>query len=170
MHAINYLMGELQEKYLLTLRVLGGLQSYPSRLKDPDTVDFSTGSVGIGATAPLWAALSHRYVRDQFPETPESGRFISLLGDAELDEGAVWEAITDSGARQLGELVWIVDLNRQSLDRIISDVQIARLQGMFAAAEWQVLTCKWGQPLIPIATIWLPRVAHISRSRHRPLA
>ncbi|MGV8852649.1 MAG: transketolase-like TK C-terminal-containing protein [Rhodoglobus sp.] len=145
LHAINYLMGELQEKYLPTLRSLGGLQSYPSRLKDPDTVDFSTGSVGIGATAPLWAAMSHRYVRDQFPETPESGRFISLLGDAELDEGAVWEAITDSGARQLGELVWIVDLNRQSLDRIIPDVQIARLQGMFAAADWQVLTCKWGR-------------------------
>ncbi|MBH0129312.1 pyruvate dehydrogenase [Salinibacterium sp. NK8237] len=145
LHAINYLMGELAEEYLPTLRSLGGLQSYPSRLKDPDTVDFSTGSVGIGATAPLWAAMSHRYVRDQFPETPESGRFISLLGDAELDEGAVWEAITDSGARQLGELVWIVDLNRQSLDRIIPDVQIARLQGMFAAADWQVLTCKWGR-------------------------
>ncbi|WP_215730448.1 hypothetical protein [Rhodoglobus vestalii] len=107
MHAINYLMGERQEKYLPTLRELGGLQSYPSRLKDPDTVDFSTGSAGIGATAPLRAALSHRYVRDQFPETPESGGFISLLGNAELDEGAVWEAITDSGARQLGELVGI---------------------------------------------------------------
>ena len=145
LHAINYLLGELGEEYLPTLRELGGLQSYPSRLKDPDTVDFSTGSVGIGATAPLWAAMSHRYLRDQFPETPESGRFISLLGDAELDEGAVWEAVTDSGARQLGELVWIVDLNRQSLDRVIPDVQIARLQGMFAAADWQVLTCKWGR-------------------------
>lgn len=145
LHSINYLIGELQEKYLPTLRALGGLQSYPSRLKDPDTVDFSTGSVGIGATAPLWAAMSHRYVRDQFPETPTSGRFFSLLGDAELDEGAVWEAVTDSGARQLGELVWIVDLNRQSLDRVIPDVQIARLQGMFAAADWQVLTCKWGR-------------------------
>ncbi|EAR25506.1 Transketolase [marine actinobacterium PHSC20C1] len=152
LHAINYLMGELQEKYLPTLRALGGLQSYPSRLKDPDTVDFSTGSVGIGATAPLWAAMSHRYVRDQFPETPESGRFISLLGDAELDEGAVWEAVTDSGARQLGELVWIVDLNRQSLDRVIPDVQIARLQGMFAAADWQVLTCKWGRRIQSLFT------------------
>lgn len=98
-------MGELLEKYLPTLRALGRFQSYPSRLKNPDTVDFSTGSVGIGATAPLWAAMSHRYVRDQFPETPESGRFISLLGDAELDDGAVWEAVTNSGARQLGELV-----------------------------------------------------------------
>ncbi|MDQ1060265.1 pyruvate dehydrogenase E1 component [Arthrobacter globiformis] len=145
LHAINYLLGDLDERYLPALRAKGGLQSYPSRLKDPDTVDFSTGSVGIGATAPLWAAMSHRYLRDQFPDTPRAGRFISLLGDAELDEGAVWEAITDTGARQLGELLWIVDLNRQSLDRVIPDVQIKRLQGMFAAAGWQVLTCKWGR-------------------------
>ncbi|EMY34628.1 putative transketolase [Arthrobacter crystallopoietes BAB-32] len=145
LHSINYLLGELDESYLGRLREKGGLQSYPSRLKDPDTVDFSTGSVGIGATAPIWAAMSHRYLRDQFPETPKGGRFISLLGDAELDEGAVWEAVTDPGVRQLGELLWIVDLNRQSLDRVIPDVQIQRLQGMFAAADWQVLTCKWGR-------------------------
>ena len=144
LHAINYLLGDLDEKYLTTLRSKGGLQPYPSRAKDPDTVDFSTGSVGIGATAPLWAALSHRYVKEHFPQAPEAGRFYSLLGDAEMDEGAVWEAIIDPEVRQLGEAVWIVDLNRQSLDRIIPDVQIARLQGMFAAADWQVLTCKWG--------------------------
>ncbi len=144
LHAINYLLGGLDESYLPRLRERGGLQSYPSRTKDPDQVDFSTGSVGIGATAPLWAAMSHRYLRDQFPGTPKAGRFISLLGDAELDEGAIWEAITDPGARRLGELLWIVDLNRQSLDRVIPDIQIERLQGMFAAADWQVLTCKWG--------------------------
>jgi pyruvate dehydrogenase E1 component len=152
LHAINYLLGDLDEGYLPMLRAKGGLQSYPSRLKDPDTVDFSTGSVGIGATAPLWAAMSHRYLRDQFPDTPRAGRFVSLLGDAELDEGAVWEAITDTGARQLGELLWIVDLNRQSLDRVIPDVQIERLQGMFAAAGWQVLTCKWGRRIQKLFT------------------
>lgn len=147
LHAINYLLGDLDERYLSTLRAEGGLQPYPSRAKDPDTVDFSTGSVGIGATAPVWAALSHRYLRDRFPETPVGGRFISLLGDAEMDEGAVWEAIIDPEVRQLGEVVWIVDLNRQSLDRVIPDVQIRRLQGMFAAADWQVLTCTWGRRL-----------------------
>ena len=144
LHAINYLLGDLDEQYLTTLRSKGGLQPYPSRSKDPDTVDFSTGSVGIGATAPLWAALSHRYLKEHFPQAPDAGRFYSLLGDAEMDEGAVWEAIIDPEVRQLGEAVWIVDLNRQSLDRIIPDKQIARLQGMFAAADWQVLTCKWG--------------------------
>ena len=43
LHAINYLLGELDESYLTTLRAFGGLQSYPSRIKDPDPVDYSTG-------------------------------------------------------------------------------------------------------------------------------
>ncbi|MBP6994991.1 MAG: pyruvate dehydrogenase [Phycicoccus sp.] len=145
LHAINYLLGDLDPRYLTTLRAKGGLQSYPSRLKDPDTVDFSTGSVGIGATAPLWAAMSHRYLRTHLPDVPEAGRFISLLGDAELDEGAIWEAIADPSVSHLGELLWVVDLNRQSLDRVVPDMQIARLQGMFASAGWQVITLKWGR-------------------------
>jgi pyruvate dehydrogenase E1 component len=145
LHSINYLLGDLDEQYLGKLRERGGLQSYPSRTKDPDRVDFSTGSVGIGATATIWAALSHRYVNDHFPASRPTRRFIALLGDAELDEGAVWEAVADSSVVKLGEVVWIVDLNRQSLDRIIPDVQIHRLQGMFQAAGWQVLICKWGR-------------------------
>nr|WP_225983949.1 transketolase C-terminal domain-containing protein [Epidermidibacterium keratini] len=145
LHAINFLLGELDPSYLSTLRAKGGLQSYPSRLKDPDVVDFSTGSVGIGATAPIWAAIAHRYLASHFPTTAEAGRFISLLGDAELDEGAIWEAIADPAVPQLGELLWVVDLNRQSLDRVVPDVQIHRLQGMFEAAGWQVVTLKWGR-------------------------
>src|SRR6202046_5747098 len=145
LHAVNYLLGDLDEAYLPTLRAKGGLQSYPSRLKDPDTVDFSTGSVGIGATAALWAAVAHRYIASQFPGSPPAGRFISLLGDAELDEGAIWEAVADPAVAHLGELLWVVDLNRQSLDRVVPDIQIERLQGMVAAAGWQVLTVKWGR-------------------------
>lgn len=147
LHAINFLLGDLDPNYLPTLREKGGLQSYPSRLKDPDTVDFSTGSVGIGATAALWAAIAHRYVASHFPETPEAGRFISLLGDAELDEGAIWEAVADPSVASLGELLWVVDLNRQSLDRVVPDIQIHRLQGMFSAAGWEVVTLPWGRRL-----------------------
>ena len=147
LHAINYLLGDLEERYLSTLRLKGGLQSYPSRLKDPDTVDFSTGSVGIGATAALWAAMSHRYAKSHFESTPDAGRFVSLLGDAELDEGAIWEAVADPSVAKLGELLWIVDLNRQSLDRVVPDLQIHRLMGMFKAAGWQVITLKWGRTI-----------------------
>ena len=146
LHAINHLLGELDPAYLTTLRALGGLQSYPSRSKDPDPVDYSTGSVGIGATAPIWGAIARRYVNTHFGGAG-AGRQYALLGDAELDEGAIWEAVLDPAVSRLGELVWIVDLNRQSLDRVVPDIAAGRLQGMFAAAGWQVLTVKYGRLL-----------------------
>ncbi|GAA1958192.1 transketolase-like TK C-terminal-containing protein [Amycolatopsis minnesotensis] len=146
LHAINYLLGSLDERYLTTLREFGGLQSYPSRSKDPDPVDYSTGSVGIGATAPIWGAVARRYV-ETATGGAGTGRQFSLVGDAELDEGAIWEAILDPSVADLGELVWIVDLNRQSLDRVVPNIAAGRLRGMFAAAGWQVLTLKYGHLL-----------------------
>ena len=146
LHAINYLLGELDESYLTTLRAFEGLQSYPSRSKDPDQPDYSTGSVGIGATAPIWGALARRYLNSHFGAAG-TGRQYSLVGDAELDEGAVWEAVLDPMVAELGEVVWIVDLNRQSLDRVVPNIGTPRLQGMFAAAGWQVVTVKYGQQL-----------------------
>jgi pyruvate dehydrogenase E1 component len=146
LHAISYLLGELNSSYLTTLRQFGGLQSYPSRAKDPDVVDYSTGSVGIGATAPIWGALARRYVEGRFGGAG-AGRQYSLLGDAELDEGAIWEAVQDPMVPGLGEIVWIVDLNRQSLDRVVPGIAAEKLQGMFGAAGWQVLTLKYGRLL-----------------------
>jgi pyruvate dehydrogenase E1 component len=89
LHAIDYLLGQLDAEYLTTLREFGGLQSYPSRLKDPVPADFSTGSVGIGATATIWSAIAHRYIAAH-ADVPRGGRQVAPLGDAELDEGAVW--------------------------------------------------------------------------------
>src|SRR6185312_16858804 len=137
---------ELSAPQLETLRAFGGLQSYPSRTKDPDPADYSTGSVGIGATAPIWGALARRYVDAHFGGAG-TGRQYSILGDAELDEGACWEAVLDPMVGELGEVVWIVDLNRQSLDRVVPILGATRLQGMFAAAGWQVLTVKYGHLL-----------------------
>jgi pyruvate dehydrogenase E1 component len=146
LHAINYLLGRLDREYLTTLRQFGGLQSYPSRTKDPDPVDYSTGSVGIGATAPIWGALAHRYVAGHF-DVPVGGRQIALIGDAELDEGAIWEAIADPMVARLGEVMWVVDLNRQSLDRVVPDIAAGRLAGMFEAAGWHVEMVKYGPRL-----------------------
>jgi pyruvate dehydrogenase E1 component len=151
LHAINYLLGQLDEKYMTTLREFGGLQSYPSRAKDPDPVDYSTGSVGIGATAPIWGAVARRYVNETIADTGR-GRQYSLVGDAELDEGAVWEAVLDSSVSELGEIVWIVDLNRQSLDRVVPNIAAGRLEKMFAAAGWQVITVMFGKLLDELFT------------------
>src|SRR3954470_11227182 len=144
LHAIEYLLGRLDPKYLTTLREFGGLQSYPSRLKDPVPADFSTGSVGIGATAPVWGAIAHRYVAGHF-DVPQGGRQGALLGDAELDEGAIWETVVDPVVPHLGEVLWIVDLNRQSLDRIVPDIAAGRIVRMFEAAGWQTVTVKYGR-------------------------
>ena len=146
LHAINYLLGTLDERYLTTLREFGGLQSYPSRSKDPDPADYSTGSVGIGATAPIWGAMSRRYT-ETLTGVANRGRQYSLLGDAELDEGAIWEAVLDSAVQDLGEIVWIVDLNRQSLDRVVPNIAAGKIEKLFDAAGWQVITVRFGRLL-----------------------
>jgi pyruvate dehydrogenase E1 component len=145
-HSIQYLLGNLDESYLRTLREAGGLQSYPSRTKDPDRVDFSTGSVGLGAVAPLFAAVTRQYVDSHFGPRPKS-RFISVIGDAELDEGNIWEALADPATANLGNVMWIVDFNRQSLDRIIPGVRIAQWRAQFEAAGWHVKEVKYGSKL-----------------------
>ena len=145
-HAIEYLLGELDLSYLTTLRAFGGLQSYPSRTKDPDRVDFSTGSVGLGPAAPLFAAVARRYVDAHFGPRPAT-RFIALMGDAELDEGNIWEAISDPATAGLGNVTWIVDFNRQSLDRVIPGVRIQQWTAQFDAAGWHVVEVKYGPKL-----------------------
>lgn len=146
LHAIQYLLGDLERSYLQKFRARGGLQSYPSRTKDPDRVDFSTGSVGLGAAAPLFAALVRRYVDAQFGQR-EASRFIALLGDAELDEGNVWEAIADPATEGLGNVLWLVDFNRQSLDRVIPRVRIQQFRGQFEASGWHCVEVKYGHKL-----------------------
>ena len=145
-HAIKYLTGELDRSYLTTLRERGGLQAYPSRTKDPDVADFSTGSVGLGAVAPLFSSLTRRYVDAHFEERPDA-RFVALVGDAELDEGNVWEAIADPATKGLGNFTMVIDLNRQSLDRVIPDIAALRLQRFFADAGWHVAIAKYGATL-----------------------
>jgi pyruvate dehydrogenase E1 component len=145
-HAIKYLTGEIDVSWLPRLRAFGGLQAYPSRTKDPDVADFSTGSVGLGAVAPLFAAATRRYLAShQLSDGREAGRFIALVGDAELDEGNIWEALADPAFAGLGNVSWIIDLNRQSLDRVIPELKVRRLQELFAASGWHVVEAKWGR-------------------------
>lgn len=146
LHAIEYLLGRLPQRYLTTLRDFGGLQAYPSRTKDPFPVDYSTGSVGLGAAAPVFGALADRYVDDHVAPGP-CGRFVSLLGDAELDEGNIWEAVFEPQLADLERVLWIVDLNRQSLDRVIPTARSRDLAERFAAAGWSVIELRYGEPL-----------------------
>jgi pyruvate dehydrogenase E1 component len=145
-HAIKYLTGELDRRYLTSLRAKGGLQAYPSRTKDPDVADFSTGSVGLGAVAPLFSAAVRRYVDAHFGQRP-AARFVSIAGDAELDEGNVWEAISDPALQGLGNVMLIIDFNRQSLDRVVPGIQARKLESFFGEAGWHVAKAKYGRRL-----------------------
>jgi pyruvate dehydrogenase E1 component len=143
LHAIQYLLGRLPQSMLTTLRDFGGLQAYPSRTKDPDGVTISTGSVGLGAAATIFGALTQRYLRDHFgSRTP--GRYIALVGDAEIDEGNVPEALGEASAYGLSDLWWIVDINRQSLDHIAPEGQVRQIARMFEAKGWEVIWLKYG--------------------------
>jgi len=149
-YAIQYLRGRLSLEALQGLREFGGLQAYPSRRKNPEVVDLSTGSMGLGAVAASFGAFAARYLSDHGLQ-PESGaspeRMIVLVGDAELDEGNVWEALLEESVATLGNLLWIVDLNRQSLDRVTPDSRRRQFARMFAANGWRVIELRWGERL-----------------------
>jgi pyruvate dehydrogenase E1 component len=147
-HAIQYLLGQQTREKLENFRGYGGAQSYPSRTKDVDDVDFSTGSVGLGVAVTSFASLVQDYLRlkDLGTERPE-GRMIALVGDAELDEGNIFEAMLEGWKHGLRNTWWIIDYNRQSLDGVIREGLYGRFEDVFKALGWQVVTLKYGQKL-----------------------
>ncbi len=148
-YAIQVLRGLLPPEGLKAYRSLDGLQAYPSRAKNPDWLDFSTGSMGLGAVAPAFATLMDRYLADHFGApgegVPGRPRNIALVGDAELDEGSVWEAWTEEAMAELAGHVVVVDLNRQSLDRVVGDRRSRQLEALFGALGWHVIRLRHGR-------------------------
>jgi len=147
-HAIQYLLGRQDLDQLKRFRAFGGAQSYPSRTKDKDDVDFSTGSVGLGVAVTAFASLVQDYVIAKgWLDEKDRGRMISILGDAELDEGNIYEALIEAAKHDIRNTWWIVDYNRQSLDAITADRMFARFEDIFEAAGWEVVTLKYGKRL-----------------------
>lgn len=145
-HAIQYLLGNLEREKLGQLRQFGGLQAYPSRLRDPDGFHFSTGSVGLGVVAPNFMALVDQYVKDHFGSRAPH-RFIALMGDAELDEGNVWEALGEDNLQHLGRILWMIDLNRQSLDRVVPSGRVQKIAEMLRSFGFHTIELKYGRRL-----------------------
>ena len=144
-HAIQYLLGKQTRERLEAFRGYKGAQSYPSRTKDADDVDFSTGSVGLGVAQTLFSSLTQDYVRAHGwgLERPE-GRMIALVGDAELDEGNIFEAILEGWKHGLRNCWWIVDYNRQSLDAVVREGLWQRFETLFRDFGWDVVILKYG--------------------------
>src|SRR5271170_1386313 len=148
-HAIQYLLGHQSREKLERFRAFGGAQSYPSRTKDGETVDFSTGSVGLGVGMTLFAALAQDYLRLKHlvPTDDPPGRMIALAGDAELDEGNIFEALLEGWKHDVRNLWWVIDYNRQSLDAVVSDRLFGRIDALFEMFGWRVVTLKYGHLL-----------------------
>jgi pyruvate dehydrogenase E1 component len=142
-YACHYLRGALDPVQLGRLREYGGLQAYPSRRGNREIVNLTTGSMGLGAVSATFGGLTTRYLADHFGAAPP-GRFIVMVGDAELDEGNVWEALQEEAVARLGNVLWLVDLNRQSLDRVTPDVRRGHIRAMFRTAGWRVIELRWG--------------------------
>ena len=146
-HAINYLFGRQTQEKLERLRAFGGIQAYPSRLRDGPEVDFSTGSVGLGVGMTTFAALMQDYVRLHgfAPADVPPGRHVALAGDAELDEGNIYEALLEGWKHDVRDLWWIIDYNRQSLDSVVPDRLFGRIEGLFRDMGWAVVPIKYGK-------------------------
>ena len=132
-HAIQYLLGRQTLEQLEQFRAFGGVQSYPSITKDKTEVDFSTGSVGLGVAATLFSSITQDFAADHdlLTNTENKGRMISILGDAELDEGNIYEALLEGWKKELKNTWWIIDFNRQSLDAVINDDLYQRILDFF---------------------------------------
>ena len=155
-HAIQYLLGRQTRDKLERFRGFGGAQSYPSRTKDGETVDFSTGSVGLGVGMTLFASIAQDYLRLKrlVPTHDPPGRMIALAGDAELDEGNIFEALLEGWKHDVRNLWWVIDYNRQSLDAVVSDRLFGRIDALFEMMGWRVVTLKYGKRLQAAEGFW----------------
>jgi pyruvate dehydrogenase E1 component len=148
LHAIHYLLGSQSREALENFRGFGGAQSYPSRTKDRIPVDFSTGSVGLGVAITLFASLVQDYLAAHgWMDEADRGRFVALMGDAELDEGNIYEAIIEGYKHDVRNLWWIVDYNRQSLDATSADRMFERFDEIFRSCGWRVVELRYGKKL-----------------------
>ncbi len=148
-HAMNYLFGRQNVEKMAGLRQLGGVQPYPSRVKDGGEVDFSTGSVGLGVAMTTFSALMQDYARLHELSRPglPAGRHIAIAGDAELDEGNIYEALLEGWKHDVRDVWWVIDYNRQSLDSVVPDRLFGRIEGLFRDMGWNVVTIKYGRKL-----------------------
>jgi len=145
-HAIQYLSGLQTKENIENFRGFGGAQSYPSRTKDIDDVDISTGSVGLGVAMTSFISLTQDYIANKtFGKDLPKGRMIALVGDAELDEGNIYECLQEGWKHDLRNVWWIIDYNRQSLDGVVHEGLSERLSSVFEAFGWNLIVLKYGK-------------------------
>ena len=145
-------MGNQSKEKLENFRGFGGAQSYPSRTKDTADVDYSTGSVGLGGAITIFGSLMQDYLYQHnfINEQNRNGKMVALLGDAELDEGNIYEALLEGAKQNVRNCWWVIDYNRQSLDAVVADELHLKIDELFASMGLRVVTLKYGKKLLSI--------------------
>lgn len=167
-HAYNYLLNNLLDKnnnrlpQELAEIAMHGLRKFPENDEpvfqsyhssyDPDRHNFlPTGTVGIPPVNLGYLALAYRYAKDHGYNVPKDVHFWALCGDSEFREGSLFEALPDFAEREIGNLTWIIDYNRQSLDgnritnkEIMGFTDDVRLAKTGEANGWEVIMLKHG--------------------------
>ena len=146
-HAIQYLLGNQNIANLERFRKLNGAQAYPSKTKDFCDVDFSTGSVGLGGAMTIFSSFTQDFLKENNLLENEPNKMISIFGDAELDEGNVYEALLEGAKHNLKNCWWIIDYNRQSLDGIVFEKLFEKIINLFELMDWNVEILKYGAKL-----------------------
>ena len=154
-HSIQYLLGNQTKEKLENFRGFGGAQSYPSRTKDTDDVDYSTGSVGLGGAITIFGSLMQDYLykHNFINKQNKFGKMVALLGDAELDEGNIYEALLEGAKQNVRNCWWVIDYNRQSLDAVVADELHLKIDELFASMGWRVVILKYGKKLQRLSKI-----------------
>ncbi len=127
------------------------LQSYHS-VYDPDHHGFlPTGTVGIPPANVGYLAQAYTFAKQHGYKVPNA-HFWAIIGDSEFREGSLFEAVPDLAEREVGNLTWIVDYNRQSLDghritnlKVMDGTDDVRIARTMEANGWQVIQVRHGQ-------------------------
>ncbi|HEX6811290.1 MAG TPA: pyruvate dehydrogenase [Planctomycetota bacterium] len=125
-------------------------QSYHAEA-DPDSWRFlPSGSVGIPPVAAVYLALAFRYARQHGWDVDEP-HFWCMMGDSEFREGSLLEVLPEVAERELGNVTWIIDYNRQNLDgtripnnRGLKGTDADRIEGTAVANGWEVIQLRHG--------------------------
>lgn len=166
-HAFNYLLDLFLKKDLSRFSLedcntaMAGLRDFSKEDKpvfqsyhsawDPDNHNFfPSGTVGIPPVNAGYLALAYRYAEKHGFKVPKA-HFWALIGDAEFREGSLFEAVPDFAERELGNLTWIVDYNRQSLDghrlvnkSVLGGTDAQRILKTMKANGWEVINLQHG--------------------------
>ena len=139
-HAAPMLYVNLEEKGILHAGCMSSLRRLDSELQghpcnSTPGVEMPAGPLGLGLGAAEGMALGLRL-------NGSKARVYAILGDGELDEGAVWEAAGSCAKFKLSNLTAVVDWNKMQLDGPIEQIMPQHdIPGKWRSFGWNVISC-----------------------------